>query len=376
MSIPEETPSPKRPPHASPASTNSTSSSVESGAARRDELDTLAASLNASPERAMLVEEAALALVEAAKVYKKQDAEAYSEGNYYDDYVKAEFPKWLSVGQLGEACDIAERTVGKLKVEAFGKTSEFFVRQVASGYTHGEAVGEVLGQISGAAHAYSRLPQRFVRVGTDALYGSELISAPDVTVRSVGHADGSSTGDSEHGPLFFAEVERGNRSLPELIRHMGMLLANFPNLNGVLGIKGEEAKNGNQLNALILIEWRTGASGNRQPHVVQLVDFGPHAYSDTLRRNANDTLQLALPPVGVKAQSGVHGAGTAATLPEWTRLPGGQDAQGDSAIISIPATLLLAGSHSTGANGAIIDIPPAALPAAINLEEIVNIFYP
>jgi hypothetical protein len=61
----------------------------------------------------------------------------------------------------------------------------------------------------------------------------------------------------------------------ELIRHLGLLLVNFPNLNGVVGIKGEEEANGNKMYALILIEWRTVA-GVRQPHVTQLVDFGPH----------------------------------------------------------------------------------------------------
>jgi hypothetical protein len=90
-------------------------------------------------------------------------------------------------------------------------------------------------------------------------YMAEIFgSAPDVTVQSLERANGQPMGDSELGPLFFAEVEHGNRSLPELIRHLGMLLANFPNLNGVLGIKGEEAGD-NKPNALILIEWRTEA---------------------------------------------------------------------------------------------------------------------
>jgi hypothetical protein len=104
--------------------------------------------------------------------------------------------------------------------------------------------------------------------------------------------------DSEFGPLFFAEVEHGNRSLPELIRHLGMFLANFPNLNGVLGIKGEEDADGNKVYALILIEWRTDT---------QILD------------------------------------GTAAPLPEWTRFGNEQDTQRSPVIIGISSTQLLGG---------------------------------
>ena len=93
-----------------------------------------------------------------------------------------------------------------------------------------------------------------VQTQHDAQWGDPLISEPDLTVLSLGRANGQPTGNSEFGPIFFAEAEHGNRSLPELIRHLGMLLVNFPNLNGVLGIKGEEDGNGNKVNALILIE--------------------------------------------------------------------------------------------------------------------------
>jgi hypothetical protein len=185
---------------------------------------------------------------------------------------------WLPIKQLGEACQVAKRSVGKLHVLAFKTTSEIFVYQVASGYTHAEAVAEVLGEIHSAVLPYSRQPERFVATGTDGLYGNAFISAPDVTVRSVGQASGLPVKDSQHGPLFFAEVEDGNCSLPELIRHLGMLLANYPNLNGVLGIKGEEDAHGNQMNSLITIQWCIVA-GVRQPYVTNLVDFGPNALS-------------------------------------------------------------------------------------------------
>jgi hypothetical protein len=141
------------------------------------------------------------------------------------------------------------------------------VRQVASGNTQGEAVAEVVGAIGNAVLPYSDPPQEFVSAGTGGIYGRKynLVSAPDVTVRSLGRVNGQPMGNSQLGPLFFAEVEHGNRSLPELIRHLGMLLANFPNLNGVLGIKGEKDGD-NKMNALILNEWQTEA-GVRQPRV-------------------------------------------------------------------------------------------------------------
>ena len=51
------------------------------------------------------------------------------------------------------------------------------------------------------------------------------------------------------------------------------------------------------------------ASGELQSHVMHLVDFGPHPYSNTQKHSANDILQLQLPPKGVKAQNGVQGLG-------------------------------------------------------------------
>jgi hypothetical protein len=323
-----------------------------------------------------VVQQAAEALVKAAEIYKNKDAEARLKGEYYDDFVQVEVPgggHWLPIDQLGDACSIAKRTVGKLKVVAFVETGKVFVRQVASCYMLGEAVGEVVGEIGNALLPFQSRPQRFVLAGTGGLYGSDMITAPDVTVRSRWRPDGQPTRDSELGPIFFAEIEHGNRSLPELIRYLGMLLVNFPNLNGVLGIKGEEDRKGNKVNVLILIEWRENMAGVRRPHVTQLVDFGPHPYSDAKKGNANDALKLPLPyPVGTVAQGGVHGAGAADPLPEWTRFASGMN--GDNlAIIHISPTLLLSGAHSTY-EGLTINIPANALPANINLASLVDIF--
>ena len=70
--------------------------------------------------------------------------------------------------------------------------------------------------------------------------------------------------------------------------------------------------------------------------------------------NVNDILQLQLPPKGVKAQSGVHGAKAMAPLLKWKQFDGWLDA-GNHVIISIPLTLLLAGAHPSGAESAIIN---------------------
>ena len=160
---------------------------------------------------------------------------------------------WLLIDQLGDACSIAKCSVGKLKVVAFQTTGQVFVHQVASGYTHGLAVSQVNREIGNAMLSFSGQPHQFVAVGTNGMYGTHIISPPDVTVQSLGQPNGEPTRDSELGLLLFAEVESGNHSLPELIHHLGMPLANYPNLDGVLGIKGEQDDNGNQMNALVLI---------------------------------------------------------------------------------------------------------------------------
>ena len=51
----------------------------------------------------------------------------------------------------------------------------------------------------------------------------------------------------------------------------------------------------------------------------------------------------------------------------------GRDAQGGSVIIDIPPTQLLGGAHSIA--GVICDIPANAVPASINLETLVDIYF-
>jgi hypothetical protein len=53
--------------------------------------------------------------VKAVELYKNQNAEALSRGENYDGLVKVELPGdgWLPIEQLGEACQVAKRSVGK-----------------------------------------------------------------------------------------------------------------------------------------------------------------------------------------------------------------------------------------------------------------------
>jgi hypothetical protein len=328
--------------------------------------------------------ELARALVVAANLYKEQDGDARSINVHFDESVQVELPQHrgtflIDIELLGRACEIAKGRVGKLRVDAFQAPGEefckVFVRQVASGYTHGEAVLEVGAAVANAVLPFCRHAPQYARAGTDGMYGSAHISAPDVTVRSIGTDQGEPAKDSEFAPLFFLEVEDGNRSLLCLIRHLGMLLVNFPHLNGVLGIKGEE-KNGIRILVLILIEWRTDAgTGVRQPCVTELVDFGPDSLSDIRRNHAETALQLPLPPVGEEARAREHGAGVVAEpFPVWTRLVSGRDAAQQPASIILPATLLLAGAHDV--HGTIITIPGNALGAELYLDVICSIYFP
>jgi hypothetical protein len=63
------------------------------------------------------------ALIEAAKRYEKQNAEALSNMENFDGLVEVEIPdgEYLSIGRFGEACGDAKRSTGKLKVVAFLK---------------------------------------------------------------------------------------------------------------------------------------------------------------------------------------------------------------------------------------------------------------
>jgi hypothetical protein len=195
------------------------------------------------------------------------------------------------------------------------------------------------------------------------MFGTNVISAPDVAVSSVSSANGTPLRDTPEAPIFFCEIEDGNRSLPALIRHLGMLQVNFPNLNGVVGIKGGTRKNGDQWAVLIFLQGTA---------VTTLLDFGPSPLVAIQTNVANTTLALPLPPIGAEPVARQHGAGAvAANLPVWERMPNGQNAAGGGgdAVFEIPANALLAGSHARG--GIALAVPANAVPARISLKELV-----
>jgi hypothetical protein len=68
------------------------------------------------------------------------------------------------------------------------------------------------------------------------------------------------------------------------------------------------------VNALISIERCTCTVNGCQPYVTQLVGFGPRLLSNMRKINVETTLELPLPPRGLKARG--YGAGVA-VVPEW-----------------------------------------------------------
>lgn len=88
-------------------------------------------------ECSTMVEQAAEAIVKAANIYKNLDVEAFSNGENYDDYVKVDLSavgECLRVDDLGDACSIAKRTVGKLRLRLspmrakFGAASRIWIQ--------------------------------------------------------------------------------------------------------------------------------------------------------------------------------------------------------------------------------------------------------
>ena len=176
-------------------------------------------------------------------------------------------------------------------------------------------------------------------------------------------------------PIFFAEVEDGNRTLPALIRHCGALLVNFPHLNAVLGIKGENTNTVEplRLNSLFLIQRDHEGGEPRQCRVTRLIDFGPDQLSTVKRDHAQRELESPLPPLGVKPVAGEHGAGVAAPAGGWIweRFVNGRE-NGEDQMCDIPVELLLQGAHSRD-NEPIADIPDVS--AQINLGELADAYW-
>ena len=238
--------------------------------------------------------------------------------------------------------------------------SGLFVREVALSHTRGTAVGGLY------QHVKQHRP--FVSMALGAVYGADYAAAPDDTVTSRGQNPPTAL-----SPIYFAEVEDGNRSLPALIRHCGALLVNFPNLHAVLGIKGEKTDTLEPLkgNALFLIQCD---NGTRRPCLTRLIDFGPDGLFDTKRDNAQRELELPLPPPGEKPESGIHGAGVEAPADGWTweRVVNGRRENGQNKMLDLPVGLLLRDAHSRD-NAPIEDIPD--VNAQIDLGELADDYW-
>jgi hypothetical protein len=299
----------------------------------------------------------------AIQSYTRQDSAARDRGENFDGPVyvdcESQISPWFTAEELGLVCQSARRGA---RVDAFQASGKVVVRECASGFRHSEAAYYVGGMVGGATSDYSNNVPRYVRKGSGGMFGTNVISAPDVAVRSVYSANGTPLRDTPEAPVLFCEIEDNNRTLPALIRHLGMLQVNFPNLNGVVGIKGGTRQNGDQWAVLMFLQGTA---------VTTLLDFGPSplvAYQTNL---ANTTLTLPVPPIGAEPVARQHGAGAvAANLPVWERMPNGQNAAGGgAAVFEIPANALLAGSHARG--GVALAVPANAVPARISLEELV-----
>jgi hypothetical protein len=117
------------------------------------------------------VRELAKALVVAVNLYKEQDAQARSSNVHFDECVQVELPQHcgnflIDIELLGRACEIAKGRVGKLRVDAFQAPGEafykVFVREVASGNTLGQAVGEIGISVGIAVRPFSRREPPYV----------------------------------------------------------------------------------------------------------------------------------------------------------------------------------------------------------------------
>jgi hypothetical protein len=318
------------------------------------------------------LEELALAAVHS---YKHSDEKALRNKKSFDGPVEVKgieevFPDklWVTAEQLGELC---MATGSGVKLDAFPVSKKIHVRQYASGYKHAGAVGCVSQEITAAARPYFSRPRYAVHT-SDRTYGSLLSTgtAPDFVLSSWGVPGGGRAYDTREAPLFIAEVDHGNRTLPELIRHLGMLLGNFPNLNGVVGFKGKEKPDGRKVVALVAIEW---GSVGRNACVTRLIDFGPDSLSDTERTNAVTTLGLPRPGVGIDPVAGQNGAGVIQQLPDWERVPNGIEETGDDFVYHISPLLLLVGAHS--AEGEELLVPTELAPARINLADLADVYF-
>lgn len=307
----------------------------------------------------------------AYNAYHKAAAAAEKEeGNTpYDGPVFVEIPSslnetdgWFTADEIGTV----SRNVGPglqhvrhVRVDAYAKTREIEIHGLASGHRHSRARVEVNDAIAEVTRTYRRDTPEYIQHSSVGTYGVNYITAPDVLLGAVGSPAGNGLRDSPEAPIFVCEIEDHHRSLPALIRHVGALFTNYPNLNAVVGIKGGRTATsgaaGDRLWAALFMVEQQAPIGLS---VTALLDFGQDRLTDAQKTNAENTLVLPVPPAGTKPVSGTHGLGLQGPIMDWDRLPAGLDAMGNSVNHEIPLSLLLSGARA--ANGVALNVPAGA----------------
>ena len=299
-------------------------------------------------------------------IYRKEDNTAEAEGLAFDGPVYVSVPvqleedDWFSAEELGAV----SRNVGPgLRIDAYATSRKLELHSLARSYRHAGICVEVNDMVSSVTRNFRRGVRPSICHSSGGTFGVSFISAPDVLLRSIADDNGKELKDSAEAPIFVCEVEDNNRSLPALIRHCGALLVNYPNLNGVVGIKSGRSKDGAWV-VLFVIE----AIGGDHSLTVML-DFGPQALTETIAQDALDTFTLPLPPLGTQPRMGQQGAGIV-NIPEWVRLPNGIDpTTGNPYIHEIPLALMLTGAHDT--MGDTLQVPPGS-GAQLDLAELLR----
>lgn len=254
------------------------------------------------PDRFGLLRQLSENVRKAYAHYSQRDAAAAGRSETFDGPAIVEIPAeldiddWFSPAEIGAV----SRNVGPgLRVDAYRLSRQLEVHSLASGFRHARACIEVNDAVAEVTRTFRRGAAASIQHSSNGTYGLNFITAPDLLLGSTGDNNGADLGDSPEAPIFFCEVEDSNRSLPALIRHCGALFVNFPNLNGVVGIKSGHPTHW----AVLFVVERVAGS----LELTTMLDFGPSALTDAVAQNASGTFLLPLPPPGTKPTAGQHG---------------------------------------------------------------------
>lgn len=239
---------------------------------------------------------------------------------------------------------------------------ELRINVYASGFRHGGGVGELNGAFGIARHANLF---RHATICSDglAVVGSQIL-APDLVIHSFEPRDHPDPGTPGCPITYVGEVEHSNRSLPELIRHLGMVMGVFPQppahpnppINGAVGCKLLQGTAAHSRAVLFVI----GRNAAGVPVVTDAYDFGAEPMSPQQRIPAD------------AAMTDAFGA-----APVWTRVEEGRDAQGQEVVVEIPFETVVEGVLD--AAGAPLNLanmmPPGVgwVPVRIELERMLQI---